>query len=812
MPLIFATLVAVLPGTAAAKLGGNRVRARASTGVDWSARWIGRNDPRTPPFPGQQAAAPLLRKEFRISGRVATARLHIAGLGYYVAWIDGRRVGDQVLDPGPTQYASDAVSRSFDVTELLRRGENAIGVMLGRSYFAETAVDTFGWGSRADRHEPRLLAQIDVTYRDGSTARIVTDGTWQMTDGPITDDLYFGEHYDARREQPGWTTPRFDASSWTPAPVQPSPTAHVVETTMQPIRITDTLAPVAISTPKSGVRVYDFGGQHAGWARIAVRGTAGTTVTLMYGETLNADGTVFLQDTPPGHVDTYTLKGADQETWEPSFTRHPLHYIEVSFSPDLPRAFSITARVNHNDVERTGSFASSNGLLNRIEANQVRTVLDNLWGFPTDTPWRDRQGWTADAWLYMDSAIDNFDMRGFYEQWLQAYRDSQARDGTLPVIAPAPRGGLADSFANDPSWSGTLIFDAWQLYQHYGDRSFVSDNYDTAKRWMDLLASNIARTGGVYTGFSFGDWAAPGSENGTDGLLAAPEGSGLTAPGVPLPTANADLYEEARTLARMARTLGKTADALVYDALAGRIERAFNATFFDATTNTYQNGRRVGYRQTSNVVALFYGLVPAEHERAVYVNLIADIHGRGDHLNTGAIGTKMLLHVLTAHGDTDLAYRIATQTTYPSWGYWISQGANTSWETWSHTGGFLSEDHAFLGTLNDWLYHDLAGVRPAAPGFVKVLVRPSLPTGLDHASATIATTRGPVTSSWHRGTRGFVIHVDLPGDTTAEVDVPLVTDGRIRVRNDHGVEYVRTDPGSAVYTVDGGRHDFVVTA
>ena len=342
----------------------------------------------------------------------------------------------------------------------------------------------------------------------------------------------------------------------------------------------------------------------------------------------------------------------------------------------------------------------------------------------------------------MDSALDNFGMQRFYQQWLQSYRDSQHADGGLPAVVPSSGTGFADQITTDPSWGGTFVFDAWRLYQYYGDRSFVSDNYTTAKRWMDLMASNIAATGGVYAGFSFGDWAAPGAEAHGTGL-AAPEGPDITTFRiVPLVTANGDLYEEARTLAEMARTLGNTADAATYDALADRIRTAFNATFFDPRANTYQTAIPAGYRQTSNLVPLYYGLVPAGHEQAVYDNLVADIHARGDHLNTGAIGTKMLLRVLTAHGDTDLAYKIATQTTYPSWGYWVSQGANSSWETWSHTDPGQSLDHAFLGTVNDWLYSDVAGLQPAAPGFAQVRVRPAVPAGLDHAAATLGTPRG----------------------------------------------------------------------
>ncbi|HUN38596.1 MAG TPA: family 78 glycoside hydrolase catalytic domain, partial [Trebonia sp.] len=267
-------------------------------------------------------------------------RLSIVGLGYYVAWINGQRVGSQVLNPGPTQYSQTAVYDSFDVTSLLRPGRNAIGVMLGRSYFSATTDEGFGWGTRPDWHEPRLLAQLDIGYRDGSTASVVSGGSWQLADGPLTDDLYFGENYDARLVQPGWTEPGFEAPGWSPAPVQPSPAQNLAQATMPPVEVTGTLEPDAVTTPAPGVSVYEFSPMSAGWARIEARGAAGTMVTLSYGETLNADGTVYLQS-PQSHVDTYILSGTGLETWQPSFTRHPTRYIQVSFSPSPPQSFAI---------------------------------------------------------------------------------------------------------------------------------------------------------------------------------------------------------------------------------------------------------------------------------------------------------------------------------------------------------------------------------------------------------------------------------------------------------------------------------------
>jgi alpha-L-rhamnosidase len=776
--------------------------------VDWAGSWIGRDTPVVHPEHGQQNPAPLLRREFDLSAGVVSARLSIVGLGYYVAWINGKRVGDQVLDPPPSQYNKTAFSRSFDVTPLLSEGSNAIGVELGRSYFASPAPQQatdlgeamFGMAKAQWWQEPRLLAQLDITLQNGTTQRIVTDGSWKIADGPTRDALYYGEIHDARKAIPGWTEPSYDDASWESAPEQPAPTEKVVPAGMPPVKVTSTLAPVKVLHPQPGVAVYDFGRHTAGWARISTQGAAGTTITLRYGEQLDADGLV----AAPGlgtHVDSYTLSGNGTEVWEPSFTRHGFRYVQVESAPTAPSSFSIQARVAHTALTSAGSFSSSSQLLNTIQRNQQDSLLANMWGIPTDTPWRDRQGWTADAYLYLDSAASNFDVEDLYVQWLRSFREAQRVDGTLPVVAPYGGGGAVEAFANDPSWSGALILTAWDLYQHYGDRSVLDDNYAAMSRWMNLMELAIAGTGNLYQGWSFGDWASPGSEANGSASLGPPEGSELTA--------NADLYHEARLLARIARNLGRTTDALRYDALAERIKTAFNAKFFDPQASIYRTPQKdVGYRQTSNLVALAYGLVPGGREPAVFDNLVDDIVGRGTDLNTGAIGTKLLLPVLTEHGRADLAYQLATQTDYPSWGHWVQQGATTSWETWSITGTGQSMNHAFLGTIDDWLYQHLVGIQAAAPGYEQVLIAPQLPHGLGNASGQVTTPHGTVSSSWTRSAKGTVTLTIVAPDTTTKVRVPAPPS---RVKADSGSTLVAADDSSATYLVTPGRHVFKVS-
>lgn len=784
--------------------------ARFETGLlsasDWTATWLGRDNPPATPALGEQAPAPMLRKEFTLDHAIARARLRIVGLGHYVAYINGRRVGSQVLDPPPTAFDATALYATHDVTELLREGDNAIGVVLGRGYFSAPAgsamlssFDIFQLGAATWHNEPRLLAQLDVTYEDGTTARIATDGSWTMADAPIIDAAWEGEHYDARLEQPGWTETGFDDAGWVPAPEQASPTRKTLAMAMEPIEIAATLPAISSSTPAAGVTVYDFGRTIAGWAQIRTTGSAGTTLTLTYGETLNPDGTVATLGALV-HVDSYTLAGRGDETWEPSFARHGFRFVQVSAAPEAPAALTVEARINHTAVASTGTFDSDNALLNTLQQNQRASLLANLWGFPTDTPWRDRMGWTADAWLFLDSAVFNFDVQRLFRQWLRTYRESQAPDGSLPVVAPV--GAIVPPFANDPSWSGTLVLITWGLYQHDGDVRILSDNYDAMVQWMDLMETTIAGSGNLYQGFSFGDWASPGAEANGAVALVSPEGSALTA--------NADLYQEARTLARIAAVLERPGDTARFDALADRIKDAFNAKFFDATANIYRTGNRAGYRQTSNLMPLAYGLVPADREEAVYANLVADIRSRGDQLDTGAIGTKQVLPVLTERGDVELAYAIATQTTYPSWGYWVEQGATSSWETWSHTGPMQSQNHAFLGTFDDWLYKYLAGLSASEPGYAAVRIKPFIPTGLARASAAIETPRGALKSHWERRDGAIELTVTIPGNTPAEVHVPAGRGDDISATGDGNAELLRREDDYAIYQAGPGQHRFTV--
>lgn len=727
---------------------------------------------------------PLLRKDFTAKKPIRSARAYIAGLGYYKLYLNGRRVGDHELDPAFTVYDKTDLYATYDVTQALRSGDNAIGVSLGRGYYAMTNPDE--WLSSPWHSEPKLKLELDITYADGTSGRVVSDGSWSLADGPTTaESLWFGETYDARLAQPGWNDTGFDDSGWRPARVVPAPAGALRAQSFPPIKVAGTLPATQVTTPAPGTTVRDYGSPTAGWAGVTARGPAGATVTITYGEKLKADGTV---DNVGGfgmqlQKYAFTLKGSGPETFTPSYSYAGFQYVQVT-APEGVTVEAVTAQRVHTAVARTGAFTSSSDLFNRYHDAQANTILNNLHSVPTDTPMYEKRPYTADAFLSADSAIASYDMQDFYENWLRDHRDDQNPDGSVGQTVPATVGGKK---VTDPVWSASFVLIAWDLYRYYGDTRALAENYDAMKAWLGFYERDIAKTGNVYTGFSYGDWLAPGAAN-------PPEGTRLSG--------TAYLHKTATTMAGIARALGHGADAAHFDALAGTIANALNTAFFDKAAGAYYDDRAAGYRQTSNLLPLSLGIVPAADRPAVVAHLVQDIRSRGVHLNTGALGTKLILPALTDAGYGDLAYQVATNPAYPGWGYWFQElGATTMWEEWGATS--RSHDHAFLGTVDDWLYQRVAGIQPAAPGYTAITIRPYPVGALTNASAYVDSPLGRVSSAWTRDQGRFTLRAGVPAGATAEVFVP----GRA-VQAPQGARLEGVRDGYAAFRVGPGDHVF----
>ncbi|HEY8482920.1 MAG TPA: family 78 glycoside hydrolase catalytic domain [Spirillospora sp.] len=709
---------------------------------------------------------PLLRRDFTVKGKkIVKARLYAAAAGYVELSLNGRRVGDEVLEPGFVRYDKRVEYTTHDVTRMLRRGANVIGARLGRGFYGMTQPNVWNWHATPWTAEPRLLAQLVVSYDDGSTQTVATDGTWRHAEGPVRyDSLYGGETYDAREEKPGWDRPGYDASGWGRAAVVSAPASTVVPEEHEPIRVTRTLRPVAVTNPKPGVYVFKMPHNTAGWARIRTRGPAGTKITLKYGERLNDDGTVRSENnlvTGRFQTDEYILAGRGRtETWEARYSYKGFQYVEVTGWPGKPPTVNdLDGREVHSDLRSVGSFRSSNPLFNTLETAARQTVVNNWHGIPTDTPMYEKNGWTGDAQLMSEMEMSRYDLRRLFTKWMTDHRDSQGQNGLVPAIVPDNGWGLGDGWPSPP-WHASFTVIPWQMYLRYGDRDVLAANYPAIRRYLDDWLTR-ADGEGLYPS-KLNDYLAPGYGGNT------PEDMRLHG--------TAYTYSNTLIVADIAEVLGRHDDAARYRAAAAEMKDAFNRAFLRG--DAYVTETDPGYRQTNALIALALGLAPKEAQKPVTDRLVRDIEERGDHLNTGALGTKYLLTELTARGHGDLAYKVATQRTYPSWGYWIDNGATTLWERWDLEA--RSRDHVFLGgAIAEWFTEDLAGIEPAAPGFDRITIAPQPLGDLTSVDASAPTPHGPVTVRWTRSGSGFVLRVNVPVGATAEIELPAKAADRV---------------------------------
>ncbi|GGO45613.1 family 78 glycoside hydrolase catalytic domain [Streptomyces lasiicapitis] len=740
--------------------------------------------------PVAERPAPLLRREFTVDKPVRRARLYVSGLAYYEAEINGRRIGRQVLDPGFTDYDETVLYAVHDVTDQIGRGANAIGVTLGRGFYGMTTPNVWNWHKPPWHGEPRLLGQLEIDHPDGSRTTVATDGSWRMTEGPTrSNSLYAGETYDAREHPARWSEPGFDDGDWQRPKRQDAPKGALRVQAHEAIQVTDTVRPVAVKAHGDDW-IVDMGRTMAGWTRLRVRAAAGTTIRLAHGERLKDDGSVNVET---GHVpgrfqtDEYICAGGpSEEVWEPKFAYKGFRYVQISGLPRKPVPDEVLGRLVHNPVADTGSFRCSEPFYERLETAMRRTVLNNLHGIPTDTPMYEKNGWTGDAQLGGPVMMYAFGMHRFLGKWLGDLRDSQNGEGQLPVIVPSGGWGYRE-LAPSPEWTTVYPFLVREMYRVYGDERVVHDHLPTLARYLDW---ELARLEDGLAVTALGDWLPPGHPGGIP-----PEDTRLTA--------TAYLHRALTDTAEMAALVGDDAVRKRYLTAADSLKKAFNDTFLGPEGH-YRTAKDPDYRQTSNCIPLAFGLVPPGARATVTASLLADIAERGNHLNTGALGTSVLLRALSAAGHPDVAHAIATQRTYPSWGYWFDHGADTMWEMWEL--GSRSRDHYFLGTVVQWLYENVAGLRPGDAGYRTFTVRPDARDGVDWARTELRTVRGPAAVSWSRVDKAVRLTVRVPVGSTAEVHVPAAA--RDRAQAPRGVEFVRVEPGFVVFRAPHGEWDF----
>ena len=747
--------------------------------------------------------ARMLRKDFAVEGRVRRATVYYSGLGISELYLNGSKVGDHVLSPGLTDYDHHVLYETFDVTQRLVAGRNAIGMILGNGRFyaprGDSRTRNFGY--------PKAMVQLDVEYEDGHRASVSSDESWKLTtSGPIrANNEYDGEQYDARMELAGWSRAGFDDSKWEEARAVTAPGGMLTSQMAEPLRVTETLKPVSVKKLRNGVYIFDMGQNMVGWCRLTVSGPKGTEITLRHAETLNPDGSLYTANLRTARAaDVYTLKGEGTETWEPHFTYHGFRYVEMTGFPGEPAAAALEGRVVHDDMAKTADFVSSNSLLNQIHHNMFWGIRGNYRSIPTDCPQRDeRQGWLGDRSQVSRSESYMFDVAAFYSKWMTDLADSQKPNGSIPVVSP----NFWSFYYDDLTWPSTFLFLPGMLYDQYGDKRVLEREYPAMKKWIDHEHSFL--TNGLMPKDQYGDWCVPPED---PKLIHSQDPARITDKTL---LGTSYYYHLLHLMARYARLLDKPTEAASFEMIASQVNSAFQKRFFKPLEGVYDNGT-----QTSSILPLYFDMVPEEQRTAVLTSLIRRIeqesHG---HVGTGLVGAQWLMRTLSDNGQSDIAYQIATQKTYPGWGYMVEEGATTVWELWNGDTAdpaMNSGNHVMqIGDLAVWMYEYLAGIRadPEKPGFHHVVIHPYPAGDLTSVKASHQSMYGTIVSSWKRGSGDFSLEVTIPANTTATVWLPAkvagsVTESGKPVSEGHGIKFVRSEKGAAIYEVESGTYSF----
>lgn len=784
--------------------------------ADWKAKWI--SHPRPLPatdreFFGEQPA-PLFRKEFTLDKRIKRARAYVTGLGYYELRLNGERVGDHLLDPGWTTYSKRVFYSTYDVTRLLKRGANAAGLLVGNGWYNPLPLPLFGRFKLREElpvGKPRAVLQLEVEYEDGTHETVVTDESWKAGDSPIVkNSVYLGEEYDARREQPGWDRPGFADASWPAAVPAAEPLGPLQAQPLPPIRATAQLTAVKTTEPKPGIHIVDLGQNFAGRVVLRVTGKAGTRIRMRQGELLYPDGTLnpmtavmtqtknskvsIAMGGPPTawQQDTYVLRGGGPEEFRPRFTFHGFRYVEVTWDGDAPQSWKLSGERLNSDVESAGTFECSNELFNRIQTMVRWTQLSNIFSVQSDCPHREKLGYGGDIVAASEMAMLNFDMARFYAKVVRDFADARRPNGGLTETAPYV--GIADlglgGGAGPVGWGTAHPMLLWQLYQYYGDRRLLEEQYPIAQDWLKLLEAS-AKDDILVNGIS-------------DHESLVPKPQALTG--------TAFLYYNADLMARLATVLGRREDAAHYRELAGRVREAFNRRFLQPDTGKYDTAT-----QACQAFALYMDLVPpAERDRALAVLANDVLEAHQGHLTTGIFGTKYMLDALTREGRADVAYTVANQRTFPGWGHMLERGATTLWEHWEFSDNTYSHNHPMFGSVSEWFFKGIAGIQPdpQAEGFDRIVIRPNPVGELTWARASYQSARGPIQSDWKKEAGKLTLRVSVPPNTTAAVYVPSadpnrVTEGGRSATRAPGVRLLRSDRSASVFEVGSGEYEFV---
>jgi len=772
---------------------------------DWKAQWI---TPDLPEDTSKSNPSPMLRRDFTLKTNIARARLYASAMGLYEMHLNGERVGDQFFTPGWTAYDFRYQYQTYDVTSLLHPGENCLAAILGDGWFRGWLT----WGSKRNFYGTKLalLGQLVVDYSDGSHEVIATDSHWKAATGPILmSDIYNGETYDARLERDSWDQPAYNDAGWKAVTVQAAPDVKLVAPAGPPVKRIEEVVPVKVLHTPHGDTVIDMGQNMVGWLRFRVNAPAGTEITLRHAEVLDAQGNLYTANLRSAEQTIrYISKGHGPQSFEPHFTFQGFRYVAISGWPGPISLDDFRGVVVHSAMPRTGTFETSNPLLNQLQHNILWGQKGNFLDVPTDCPQRDeRLGWTGDAQVFAPTASFLHETTGFYTKWLRDLALDQEDDGAVPYVIPnalshQTRKGQSAS----AGWADSSVVIPWTVYQAYGDQRILREQYPSMKAWVEYMRRQAGDRYIWSNGFSFGDWLA----------------FATTRADYPGATTDKDLIQTAyfarstELLAKTAEVLGNTSDAREYAGLEQKILAAFRNEFVTP------NGRLASNTQTAYALALAFDLLPESQRASAANRLAADVRKFG-HLTTGFLGTPVLCDALAANGHLAEAYMLLNRTEYPSWLYPVTKGATTIWERWDgikpdgtfEDPGMNSFNHYAYGAIGDWMYRDVAGIRidEQAPGYKHIYFAPRPGGGLTHAAASIESMYGRVSSDWTIAGGQISLKVEAPPNTTATIRIPGV---RLTDLSESGkpfpadptIQNARQDGNDVLLDAGSGSYDF----
>jgi len=775
---------------------------------DWQAKWIGYDKASVWDSISQfsRLSARCFRKEFQTIAAIKKATVYVVGLGLYELFINGNKVGNNVLVPSPTDYRKTVLYNTYDITAMLHSGSNAVATVLSngrfftmRQNYKPAKITTFGY--------PKMLLQLEIEYTDGTQKIITSDESWKLNvDGPLRSaNEYDGEEYDATKELTGWNNVSYNDNKWIQAELVNAPDGTVRSQMNEPMKVKQIIKPVSIKQIADSKYILDMGQNFSGWLQIKASGKAGEKIRLRFAESLQKNGSLYTANLRDAKAtDVYTLKGNGIEVWHPCFVYHGFRYVEISNYQGTPSLSNFEGQVVFDDLSTIGTLQTSDTVVNKIIKNAWWGIASNYKGMPIDCPQRnERQPWLGDRTTGSFGESFVFDNAKLYAKWLDDIEESQTAEGAIPDVAPA----FWNYYTDNVTWPGTYIFVANMLYQQFGDKQSVVKHYTSMKNWMLYMQSRFMKNG-ILTKDKYGDWCVPPESL----QLIHAKDSALNTNGALIATAY--YYQLLQFMKKFAKLSDQTDDIILFETAAQKIKTAFNEKFFNTQFNYYGNNTI-----TANLLPLYFGIALEKDRVAVFSNIYKKIEQSNFHISTGVIGTQWLLRTLSNFNRTDVAYKLASNKTYPGWGYMTENGATTIWELWNGNTAnpqMNSQNHVMLlGDLLIWLYENVGGIKSDEKeiAFKKIIMKPEMIAGLDSATATHYSLYGNIYSSWKKEKNIFNWNISIPANTTAQVefstsDINSIYENGKVINNQSDIKIISAEKDKTVLLIGSGTYHF----